>query len=623
MATDTDEVGTLVAASATAGTGNETLSYDVHELHGSYYAVVVPHDATAIGQDFNIQATVTSPGSGPAPITPAPTSFSTPPSDPSVQTLILTNQARVASHYPGDPAAAALPATLNALAADPNVHGVVVNLDSYPAIHAAYTLWDNQATNPQAANYVAWNIKSLIYSLAPAYPNLKYLVIAGSDPIVPSRRIADSTLLANERNYQQAGDARINAALTQQYYLTDDYYAGLVPLPFLGGDVYIPQVAIGRLVEKPQEITTAVHTFLNQPEVTPSSALVTGYEFLKNEATAVNASLTQYGISNSTTLINDAWTANDFRTAFFGQAAARGINSLNSHFTHNSFYPNDGTSVYADEVANDNADYRGALIFSVGCHSGLNVPDAGPNPTQADTDWAQAFSAKGATFLGNTGYGYADSDVIAYSAKLMVNFVQQLGGAGGATPTVGGAMLAAKQDYFNSLGSGLVQQLRSEGARRDDPLRVADVARQRAQPAGRRGRARRAGQDQRPGRARGAGCRGGPGGDFLAGPLRPCLQLQHPDGRRAGQLSPDRRRERPAGARRAAGAADHQPRAEHAGRHRSRCADDGRRLHRPCPLRPAGLAGADGRHNDRRRARLLLPALLPRPGGQRQPLRLD
>ena len=142
---------------------------------------------------------------------------------------------------------------------------MVVNLDGYTPINNAYALWDSQPTNPQAANYVAWNIKSLLYSLAQAYPNLKYLVLAGSDPIIPARRIADTTLLANERNYLLAGDPRINAALTARYYLSDDYYAGLLPLPYLGGELYIPQVALGRLVEKPQEILTAINTFLAQP----------------------------------------------------------------------------------------------------------------------------------------------------------------------------------------------------------------------------------------------------------------------------------------------------------------------------------------------------------------------
>ena len=56
--------------------------------------------------------------------------------------------------------------------------------------------------------------------------------------------------------------------------------------------------------------------------MTPTSALITGYDFLKDEATAVNDTLAQYGIANRTTLINDTWSASDFRAAFFGQGTA-------------------------------------------------------------------------------------------------------------------------------------------------------------------------------------------------------------------------------------------------------------------------------------------------------------
>ena len=37
--------------------------------------------------------------------------------------------------------------------------------------------------------------------LRQAYPNLKYVVIVGGDQIIPSRRIVDEALYANERLY--------------------------------------------------------------------------------------------------------------------------------------------------------------------------------------------------------------------------------------------------------------------------------------------------------------------------------------------------------------------------------------------------------------------------------------
>ena len=110
--------------------------------------------------------------------------------------------------------------------------------------------------------------------------------------------------------------------------------------------------------------------------------------------------------------------------------------ALNSHFTHYSFYPNDPADVYATEVTPATA-YGNALVFSIGCHSGLNTPDAAFGESRSATDWAQAFTRLGATYLGNTGYGYGDADLVAYSERLMTNFVGELGDWSEGPPTVG------------------------------------------------------------------------------------------------------------------------------------------------------------------------------------------
>ena len=52
---------------------------------------------------------------------------------------------------------------------------------------------------------------------------------------------------------------------------------------------------------------------------------------------------------------------------------------------------------------------------------------AGFDPNDHGRDWPQAFNMQQATFFGNTGYGYGDSDLVAYSELLMVNFVDALG----------------------------------------------------------------------------------------------------------------------------------------------------------------------------------------------------
>ena len=189
--------------------------------------------------------------------------------------------------------------------------------------------------------------------------------------------------------------------------------------------------------------------------VRPTTALVTGYDFLIDQANAISHTLAiSYGIPNQTRLIDDDWTAEEFRMRFFTTPQAHSLNSLNAHFQHYRFFPNDPNDVYATDVDTFGAstNFSGTLIFTVGCHSALNVPD-GQSPT--DADWAQAFTRRGATFIGNTGYGYGDSDLVAYSERLMVNFVKQLGyWPDGQAPTVGQALLRAKQHYYNTAAAG-------------------------------------------------------------------------------------------------------------------------------------------------------------------------
>ena len=71
-----------------------------------------------------------------------------------------------------------------------------------------------------------------------------------------------------------------------------------------------------------------------------------------------------------------------------------------------------------------------SLLYSVGCHSGLNVlTDAinGGAPALYSADFPQAVLKQGGNWIGNTGYGYGDSDLIGYSERLALLFTKQLG----------------------------------------------------------------------------------------------------------------------------------------------------------------------------------------------------
>src|SRR5438552_15687970 len=87
------------------------------------------------------------------------------------------------------------------------------------------------------------------------------------------------------------------------------------------------------------------------------------------------------------------------------------------------------------------------LVFSMGCHAGLSVADATVTAGATTLDWPQAYAQKSAgAYLGNTGFGYGDTLVVAYSEELNRLFAQRIA----AGSTVGDALAAAKQAYYGA-----------------------------------------------------------------------------------------------------------------------------------------------------------------------------
>ena len=106
----------------------------------------------------------------------------------------------------------------------------------------------------------------------------------------------------------------------------------------------------------------------------------------------------------------------------------------------------------------------------MGCHAGLNVPDAFLPAGRAAPDWAQTFAAaKGASvYLANTGFGYGDSDTVAYSEDLNARFAANL--ADGMTA---GAAFARGKGGLPGRPRPR-RRLRREGDGGADALRPAD-----------------------------------------------------------------------------------------------------------------------------------------------------
>ncbi|WP_322489710.1 peptidase [Chloroflexus sp.] len=327
------------------------------------------------------------------------------------------------------------------------------------------------------------------------YPNVRNIVLVGSDEIIPFFRLPDLTTIANEADYLEylkTIDARSNgaslispdnplgAALRNRMMLSDNPYGADRPYRFYGFPLFVPRLAVGRLVEQPAEIADFLRR--NQPgweedtillaaqEYNPRSASITGYDFLIDGANAITHTLTQATSISVTkrTTINNTWSRSDFENNWLEQPLnATGffttpvdvfsrtntlLSSLNAHFDHWQIIPaverGSDPNFPADRILGasygeitSSCDFYpmlcpgffyNTIYYSVGCHSGYNVPTSAiiqardlPSSYYA-ADFAQAFNRHAGNWIGNTGYGYGTLDGVDYSERLAALLTQEL-----------------------------------------------------------------------------------------------------------------------------------------------------------------------------------------------------
>jgi len=321
-------------------------------------------------------------------------------------------------------------------------------------VNDAYAAWDKDPTNPYLANNVSLVVQDVIWdAIKNSYPNTQYIVMIGDDSIVPFRRLPDKTAIGNERFYRDFSTAALGTpaygALDGSFYLTDDCYADADPLAWPGGELCVPDYPIGRLVETADEIVAFLNAY--QGFLNPFEALVTGYDFLTDQALAVSSALAGASVGVMP-LINDKWTAKDLEQLWINSFYP--LQSVNAHFDHFRAIPADKSAgvLRAEQIVNNVWD--GAVLgFSVGCHSGFSAHD--PDFDANSQDFAQAMNARGAFWIGNTGYGIGDGSGISYSEDLALRFAGYLAdGITGSGIEAGRALMLAKQAYIGEAAPG-------------------------------------------------------------------------------------------------------------------------------------------------------------------------
>jgi hypothetical protein len=376
------------------------------------------------------------------------------------KTLFLVDAKRLGDAY-SKAEADAVVAKLTTLSGRPEVGGVIVPVEGSSAVAAAYAAWDANRCDPEKANDVVRAIGAVVDGYAAQLPQLRYLTFVGDDDIVPFARIPDGATVSNQLDYYpqvvfNAMDNPISAAFGRGYLLSDNPLLAKNGISFLGHQLAVPDFAGGRLVETPTEIIGTIDQYTLQPNITLNRTLVTGYDFMTDDANALDATLAarQAGIPGATHVkLTDTWNKADLATAL---AAAPTVAGLNGHYDHSRAEPALGTDLFSSTELLSSGLPASALLFTLGCEGGLSVPNrawaAASSPAELARllDFAQALARKKANgFLGNTGYGYGDTVAIAYSERLLDLFTKNLDG----TMTLSQAVSKAKQDY---LKDGLV-----------------------------------------------------------------------------------------------------------------------------------------------------------------------
>jgi hypothetical protein len=446
----------LIAISALDGSADETISANTWDNAADVYVRVSGRNgAFSDSQPFHLTDSVVA-GTCSASVAPV----GSPPAAAAAggyKTVILTDPARMTGSAAEK---STLAARLATFAARPEVAGVVIDLGADGRISALNAQADANKSCPYAKNLLAGAIKDIVDSYRAANP-LRYVVIAGADDIVPFFRYPDATLLGNEKGYVPPvlDSSASQASLRLGYVLGQDGYGSDIEIEVKGSTVPVPDLAVGRLVESPAEITGMLNAYLGTlggVVPTPSSSLVTGYDFLADAANAVKSEFAAGTGATPDTLITPAnvspldpssWTATQLRTKLLG--SRHDLVFLAGHFSANSALAADfTTSVLTTQLDASSVDLTNSIVFSAGCHSGYNIVDRDGVPgVTVPLDWAEAFAKRGATLVAGTGYQYGDTDFLEYSERLYLNFAKDLRAGTGAVP-VGQALVDAKQQYL-------------------------------------------------------------------------------------------------------------------------------------------------------------------------------
>ena len=268
-------------------------------------------------------------------------------------TLYVTQGQRLDAIY-GDGSYASVLDSLRPVCTDDDGpgRGLVISVAS-----TLFDSWDEAPSSVDEANKVTAASATRSSATSRQYPSIKYVVLVGSDEVIPQRRVQDETTLSNEAEYLERSSLvqrePLGVSMSKQTVLTDDYYVDADPIPYNGRSLYIPDVAVSRLVETPAEIKATIDAFATS--VTANGGLLRGRDVRPHRAglherrRPARVQRARATRSSQPTLFNPSlfdattsapvpgstdWSVGDVRTDLAGEPTVPKAGNVNAHFMH-------------------------------------------------------------------------------------------------------------------------------------------------------------------------------------------------------------------------------------------------------------------------------------------------
>ena len=142
----------------------------------------------------------------------------------------------------------------------------ILQVDADPDVQTAVTRWNACPTEVTRGNAVMREIRLAIDAFARRTSTGVALHRPEHRPPRrrrdhPAARLEDRTTVANEDRYAETfgRNSELSTALRLSYFLSDDPYGDVDPIPFFDRQLHVPDVAVGRLPTSPSAAASGRH----------------------------------------------------------------------------------------------------------------------------------------------------------------------------------------------------------------------------------------------------------------------------------------------------------------------------------------------------------------------------